>query len=65
MHDLAAAWSAPTSVWGFATRLAALFFCNARKKWENSESAASEGWTDTMTSLERYAMRATERRALG
>ena len=31
------------------------------KNLENSESTAREGWTETTTSLERYAMRATGR----
>jgi hypothetical protein len=46
----------------FATMLGALLFCKARKTSENSESVAREGWTDTITSLERYAMRATTRK---
>jgi hypothetical protein len=43
----------------FATMACALFFWSWRKTGENSESSANDGWTDTITSLDKYAMRAT------
>jgi len=40
-------------------RLEALFEAYWWRKWENSLSVEREGWTETTTSEERYAMRAT------
>ena len=42
-----------------ATTLGALLVCSVRRASENSESVASEGTTDTITSEARWAMRAT------
>jgi hypothetical protein len=48
-----------TSGTPFATRLGALLSAKERKCEENSESDASEGWTEITTSLAMYAIRAT------
>jgi hypothetical protein len=48
----------------FATMLGALLFSSCRSVSENSECVARDGWTETMTSLARWAMRATRRREL-
>lgn len=43
-----------------ATTLGSLWAAEALRCLENSVSTASEGWTETMTSLERYAILATK-----
>jgi hypothetical protein len=42
----------------FATRLAAFLVEYDFRRLEKAESAASDGWTETTTSLDRYAIRA-------
>jgi hypothetical protein len=43
----------------FAITPAVLLALKARSEGENAESVAREGWTETITSLDAYAMRAT------